>query len=116
MILAIMCNMINRQSLLVENLVGLMLFNGIIKDKVIDILSVFGVSCSKSSINNQTKYWVKKNPTADEIHSNMMIIVSIDNLNFKRKFAKTVHSGGHVDGRMLNLITSQVTQRKSPTN
>ena len=108
--------MVNRQSILIQNLVGLTLFSGVVKDKIIDILSVFGVSCSLTNINKQTKHWAMKRNATDEIEKTKMIKISIDNLNFKRKFAKTVHTGGHVDGRMLNLITSQVTQRqeKSP--
>ena len=104
--------MINRNSLLVQNLMGLTLYTGVINETVIDILSVFGVSCSMSKINDKTKYWVKQRQAITEIDQTKMLRVSIDNLNFKRKYAKTVKTGGHVDGRMLNLITSQVTHRK----
>ena len=111
MILAILCNIVNRNSLLVQNLIGMLLYRGVVKERVYDVSSMFGVSSSLSTVNRISKYWANtRNPT-DEIDDEKLIKVSIDNLNFKRKFAKTVHAGGHVDGRMLNLITSQVTQR-----
>ena len=56
MLLGIMCNMINRQAVLVQNLMGLTLFTGVVKDKVIDIFSAFGISCSALTINNEIQH------------------------------------------------------------
>jgi len=62
--------MVNRQSILIQNLVRLTLFSGVVKDKIIDILSLFVVSCSLTNINKQTKHWAMKRNATDEIEKN----------------------------------------------
>lgn len=106
----------NRNSLLVQYLVGLELFAGGVKDKVCDILSCFGITCSSSSVNNIAKYWSEKRKAIKDIDMTKFIRISFDNLNFQRKFAKTFSQGGGQAGeRMLNLITSQVSHRMDST-
>ena len=90
---------------------GLALFTGVVKDKVFDIFSAFGITSSASTINSQIQHWAQKRDATVEIDHTKLLNISIDNVNFKRKYANTMFGGGHVDGRMLNLITSQVTHR-----
>ena len=47
----------------------------------------------------------------DEIDKKAFWRVTFDNLNFKRIFAKTFQTTGQVLGRMLNLLTGQVTHQ-----
>ena len=109
MIIALLCNIMNNSCIFMQKLIGYVLFTGGLRKKATDILNSFGISCSYSTLDNEAKYWSDHRDPLSELDKTKTWRLSFDNLNFKRKFAKTVQFGGDMGGRMLNLITSQVT-------
>lgn len=115
MVLAILCNILNKRCILIQTLIGLTLFAGGVRNKITDILCSFGLTCSSNKINSQAHFWSQQRNATDELNPQRFWRISFDNLNFKRKFAKTFQFGADVTGRMLNLITSQVSHTIAPT-
>ncbi len=116
MVIAILCNIQNRNCLLMQIVIGLSAYAGGLRDKVFDIFNYFGLSCSIRYIRRHADHWSKKRNILDEIDRKGFWRITFDNLNFARRFAKTFQYGGQVAGRMLNLITGQVSHRKENTD
>ena len=77
------------------------------------LLNKLGMSCGIDRIRRLASEWSEKRKRVDELDKGGFWRVNFDNLNFKRKFAKTFSVVGNVGGRMLNLLTGQVTFRKN---
>ena len=90
---------------------GLTLYAG---GKIIQLLSLFGVTCGDEHIRRQANAWSSKRHVIDELNKAKFWRVTFDNLNILRRFAKTFMYGSQVAGRMLNLFTGQVTQSRKP--
>ena len=119
MLVGLLCNMKNGTSIFVQKLIGYVVFTGGLRAKATDLLCSLGVSCSSSTLDNEAKYWAENRDPLKELDKTKTWRISFDNLDFKRKFAKTFHYGLEACGRMLNLITSQVThnaENKERTN
>ena len=67
MAIAILCNKMNRNSIMMQSLIGIELFAGGAKDKLQDDLNSFGISCSASKLSEVTKYWAENRNPNDEI-------------------------------------------------
>jgi hypothetical protein len=117
MVVSILCNITNRNCLLLQTVIGHCLYAGGLRDKVFDILSTFGITCSLEQIRKHIAHWSAKRNILDEIKCTSFWRISFDNLNFLRKYAKTFLYGAAtaVAGKMLNVLTSQVTHRSCPT-
>ena len=109
MAVGILCNLKNRKSLVVQTIIGLSMFAGGLKDNGYRILNHFGLSCSIKHIRRMAKSWSSVRKCIDEINHKHMWRITFDNLNFNRKFAKTSALGGDKSGRMLDLLTGQVS-------
>ena len=115
MVIALLCNIINKNSLLLQSMIGLTMYAGGLKGKIIQLLSLFGVTCGDEHIRRQANAWSSKRNVTDELSKEKFWRVTFDNLNFLRRFAKTFTYGSQVAGRMLNLLTGQVTHRVKET-
>ena len=111
MLIGILCNIRSNKSTLLQSMIGLAAYSGGIRDKVFEMLSMFGITCSITYIRNMADKWSKKRNVLDEIDKRSFWRVTFDNLNFLRKFSKTFKLGGQVAGRMLDLLTGQITHR-----
>ena len=112
-IIALLCNVRNWQSILLQTVLGLAAYANGLRDKGFQLMNMFGVVCGIRHLREEAAKWSNKRKCIDEINMQSFWRVTFDNLNFKRKFAKTFKAGGEVLGRMLNLITGQVTHRET---
>ena len=92
-------------------MIGLTLFSGHVKDKVCDLLAMFGITTTSRTIRNLIHKWSEKRDDILELDKKSFWRFSFDNLNFLRKYANTFKSGGNVIGRMLNLLTGQLIHK-----
>ena len=84
-----------------------------LRDAGFEILNTFGCTCSIDHIRQHGEYWTQQRKACDELQPTQFWRVTIDNLNFKRKFAKNLTEGGNTPQKMLNLLTGQVTYTTS---
>jgi hypothetical protein len=94
-----------------QNMVELSLLAGDVKDKFCDMLTMFGLTTTSRHIRSLILTWSQKKDVLSEVDTKTFWRFSFDNLNFLRKFANTFKLGGKVTGRMLNLLTGQITHR-----
>jgi hypothetical protein len=80
------------------------------------LLSAFGITSSITHIRDHGNWWAKIRKAIKEIDIQSFWRVTFDNLDFKMKFAKKISAGGDQLKRMLHLLTSQVTFRRSSHN
>ena len=78
-----------------------------------NFVSMFGCTSRITYIRAQSTYWAKARKVIDQLNPLHLQRATLDNLNFKRKYAKTYKTEGHCDGRQLNLITGQVSHRST---
>ena len=116
MIIGILCNIKNQKCSFVKNMIGLTLFSGHVKDKVCDLLAMFGITTTSRTIRNLIHKWSEKRDAISELDKKSFWRFSFDNLNFLRKYANTFKSGGKVIGRMLNLLTGQLIHKAKDTS
>jgi hypothetical protein len=109
--IGIFCNIKNRYSLIMQTVIGLAMYPYGLRDSGFHVLNRFGLSCSIKHIRRMAKSWSSQRKCIDEISIKHMWRVTFDNLNFSRKFAKTNRLGGEQSGRMLDLLTGQVSHR-----
>lgn len=109
MVIAILCNIKKPKSVLLQLMLGLECFAYGLKDTGLHVLNMFGITCSIKTVRKRAATWSKSRKCVDEMDKRSFWRVTIDNLNFKRKFAKIFQNGGDVRGRMLNLITGHGT-------
>ena len=111
-IIAIMCSIKNSKCVLLQTMLGLSAYACGLRDHGFHLLIMFGVLCGIKHIRNEAAEWSQKRRCTDELDKSSFWRVTFDNLDFERKFAKTFQAGGEVLGRMLNLITGQVSHRE----
>ncbi len=113
MIISILCNIRNHHCILLQTMLGYTAFAGGLKEKFINMFHMFGITCSAKSISLYASFWSRVRNICKELNPLKFWRITFDNLNFKRKFAKTFTSGDgiKVEGRQLNLITGQVSHR-----
>jgi hypothetical protein len=109
MVIGILCNVKSQKCTFVQNMVGLSLFAGGVKDKICDLLAMFGLTTTSRTVRSLIQTWSKKRDVLSELDKGSFWRFSFDNLNFLRKFANTFKLGCKVTGRMLNLLTGQVS-------
>ena len=111
MVIALLCNIQNKSVIMMQTVVGLVAYACGLRDKGFSILNKFGVICSINHIRREASKWSDMRKCSDEIDKAAFWRISFDNLNFKRKFAKTFQTTGQVLGRILNLLTGQVSHQ-----
>ena len=109
--ISILCHLKNRYALIMQNIISLYMYAYGLRDSGFHVLNRFGVSCSIRHVRNMAKNWSSKRKCIEEINKKCLWRVTFDNLNFSRKFAKTSMLGGEKGGRMLDLLTGQVSHQ-----
>ena len=99
----------NPKSNFIQTILGLHCYGYGLRDAGFDILNTFGCICSVDHIRRHGKYWSRVRKSINELDKTKFWRVSMDNLNFKLKFAKTFTMLSNSPHKMLNLITGQVT-------
>ena len=111
-VIAVLCNIKHPKSIMLQTMLAFVAYANGLRDKGFDILNSFGIICGIKFIRDEAIRWSNTRKCTDELDKTSFWRVTFDNLNFRRKFAKTFKVGGEVLGRMLNLITGQVTHRE----
>ena len=111
-----LCNVKNRKALLMQTVIGLVMYASGLRDSGFHVLNRFGLSSSIKYIRRIAKVWSLRRRCIDEINPRHMWRITFDNLNFSRKYAKTSMLGGEKSGRMLDLLTGQVSHSSSDPN
>ena len=113
MIISLLCMAMNPTNTFLQRVVAYLYG---LRDKGFDILNAFGIISSVDQVRKHGTFWSKKRCVTDELNRSVFWRVSFGNLNFKMKFAKCI--GSALDGikKMLNLITAQVSTRRTKTN
>ena len=111
MAISILCNVHNQKANMLQTINSFVAYASGLRDRAFDMFNMLGVTCSVRHMRNYAHFWSEKREILDEINPNSFWRISFDNLNFHRKFAKTFVCGGTTSGRMLNLITGQVSHR-----
>ena len=101
---------------MMQIVIGLAMYAYGLRDGGFELLNTFGMSCSIAKVRKMANKWAEKRKCVDEVDKTGFWRVTFDNLNFKRKFAKTFTAGGTIGGRMLNLLTGQVSFRSENQN
>lgn len=107
MIVALLSYTMNPSISFMQTLVGLVCYSFGLQDAGFKILNMLGITCSVDSVRRHGNFWSKKRKPVDELDKSRFWRVSIDNLDFKLKYAKNI--GSTVAGGLKNLITGQVT-------
>ena len=110
-VIAILCNVQNSKCVMLQSVIGLAAYAYGLRDRGFKLLNMFGITCGIDHIRRLATEWSRSRKVTDEIDEKAFWRVTFDNLNFKRKFAKTFAVGGESSGRMLNLLTGQVSHR-----
>ena len=113
MVIGILCNIKSQKCTFLQNMIGLSLFAGGVKDRICDLLAMYGLTTTSRTIRNLIQKWSDKRNLISEIDKTKFWRFSFDNLNFLRKYANTFKLGCKFIGRMLNLLTGQVNHRSS---
>ena len=109
MTIALLCNAMDPRCTFVQLLLGLVAYSSGLQDKGFDYLNSFGCVAGVDLVRQHGSLWAKQRSATDELVNAQLWRASLDNLNFKMKFAKNL-TGAELH-RMLNLITSQVSFR-----
>ena len=107
--------MVDTKSCFLQTLIGLACYAQGLRDKGMKLLNSFGITSSVSHIREHGSWWAKIRKAINEINILSFWRVTFDNLDFKMKFAKKISAGGGQLKRMLHLLTSQVSFRRSKT-
>ena len=112
MICAIMANSMDPRKCFLQTLIGLACYAQGLRDKGMKLLNSFGVTSSIFHIRQHGSFWAKIRSAVQELNPIAFWRATFDNLDFKIKFAKKLSIGGNLK-RMLHLLTSQVSFRRS---
>ena len=110
-VIAILCNVQNSKCVMLQSVIGLAAYAYGLRDKGFKLLNMYGITCGIDHIRRLATEWSRSRKVTDELDEKAFWRVTFDNLNFKGKFAKTFAIGGEPEGRMLNLLTGQVSHR-----
>jgi hypothetical protein len=111
MAIGMLCNIKNPSSIMMQTIIGLGMYANGLRDSGFEILNKFGVSCGIKHIRRMANKWCELRKCIDEIDIRGFWRLTFDNLNFRRKYAKTFKDGGDVGGRQLDLLTGQASRR-----
>ncbi len=98
----------NPTSSFLQTLVGLSCFSSGLRDVGFGQLNALGVCCSIDQLRRISRFWAENRDCKEEIPKDTLWRVSIDNLEFKFRFAKSLGAGEGGLNRMLHLMTAQV--------
>ncbi len=87
LVIGILANIMNKNCIVIQTLLGLLAYAGGLRDKMFDIFSKFGICCSLEHIRVIQENWSKKRNILNEVDKSSFWRVTFDNLNFLRKFA-----------------------------
>lgn len=112
MIIALLCFTMNPQCCFIQTIVGLVLCirptgQGIWFTKY------NGCTCSIDHIRSHGSYWASRHIPTVHLNTKKFWRITIDNLNFYLKFAKSLSESSSGAKKMLNLLTGQVTHQVS---
>jgi hypothetical protein len=93
-VIAILCNIKNPKCIMFQNMIGMSMFANGLRDAGFRILNMFGVSCSAKHVRSEASKWSKTRNVIHEVTPSAFWRVTLDNLNFKRHFAKTFRAAG----------------------
>lgn len=113
MIIALLCFTMNPQCCFIQTIVGLMCYAYGLRDKEFDLLNTMGCTCSIDHIRTHGSYWTSRHKPILQLNAKKFWRVTIDNLNFYLKFAKSLPESSSGAKKMLNLLTGQVTHQVS---
>ena len=110
MCIAILCMAMNPHTIFLQTLVGLHCYTYGLRDAGFEILNAIGCTCSINHVRQHGFYWANQRQAIAELNPLSFWRVSIDNLNFKIKFAKNL-STGSTSGlkKMLNPNITNAT-------
>ncbi len=98
----------NPNSSFLQTLLGLSCFSSGLRDVGFEQLNTLGVCCNINQLRRVSRFWADIHHCKEEILKDMLWRVSIDNLAFKFRFAKSLGSKEGDMNRMLHLMTAQV--------
>ena len=112
MIIALLCFTMNPTRCFIQTLLGLVCYSFGMRDGGFDILNTCAVTCSVDHIRRHGHFWSNQRNAIDELDKSKFWRLTIDNLDFKIKYAKKIGNTA-LNGvkKMLNLITGQVSTR-----
>ena len=113
MIIALLCFTMNPQCCFIQTIVGLMCYAYGLRDKGFDLLNTMGCTCSIDHIRSHGSYWASRHIPILHLNTKKFWRITIDNLNFYLKFAKSLSESSSGAKKMLNLLTGQVTHQVS---
>ena len=67
MLVGLLCNIKNGTSIFVQKLIGYVVFTGGLRAKATDLLCLLGVSYSRSTLDNEAKYWAENRDLLKEL-------------------------------------------------
>ncbi len=111
MSIALMAFTMNPQSCFLQTLTGLLCYGYGLRDKGFDILNVLGCTCGIDTIRKHGSYWAERRSATQELNPASFWRLSVDNLNFKIKFAKSIGSGSAGAKKQLDLLINRSSQR-----
>ena len=114
MIVALLCFTMNPQCLFIHTLLGLVCYAYGLRDKGFELLNTMGCTCSIDHIRTHGAYWASRHKPILQLNPTGFWQITIDNLNFYLKFAKSLTESSSGAKKMLNLLTGQVTHQVSP--
>ena len=90
MVIAILCNIQNKESIMMQNILGLIAYACGLRDKGFSILNKFSVICSINHIRREASKWSNMRRCIDEIDKKAFWRITVDNLNFLKKVFKNI--------------------------
>ena len=95
----------------IQTLTGLLCYAYDLRDKGFEALNAMGCCCSIDHIHFHGAFWANRWQPIQNLDVNQEWRLSIDDLNFYMKFAKNLPESGAGANKMLNLLTSQVSNQ-----
>ena len=86
MVVALLCNLLDRRSCFLQTLLGLFAFANGLRDRGFQILGMFGILPSIQHIRNHGKHWAVERKLINELDVMQFSRVPVDNLEFKMAF------------------------------
>ena len=93
MVSALLSNALDPRSCFLQTLIGLACYAQGLRDKGFKILNAFGVATSVFHIREHGNFWARMCNAIDEINPKIFSRVTIDNLDFRIKYAKKLEVG-----------------------
>ena len=115
MVIALLSFSMNPQVCFMQTLTGLLCYAYGLRDKGFDVLNVLGCTCGIDTIRKHGSHWARNRSCIQELSPTCFWRVSIDNLNFRIKYAKSLGGSEPSAKKQLDLLTGQVSVRVQTT-